>query len=322
MSNETNQEQGTALEAKPADETVEIQTPAAPAANTEVETGVEVEAKQAQPEEPRTEAITVEEVLAEDKAAAEESAKAEPEKELEAKADADKPKPEAEKELTVSQLRRKKRAELKAKAQQEITAKDTRIAELEAQVKVHTDNIVDTDTAQDYDEAILGNATHGALGAQKQAELDAARGQRDTAAANMAAKSHSEFTEKGKELEGVKDFEAVVYGQDVPFTSDTVDVLRELNNGPKMAYDLATKPDELNRLNAMSPMQRAIELGRMDAVFKAPTAVKKTTAPKPIKPTGSGSTATGKKPESEMSFAEMNAELGYDPKNPGHMKDK
>ena len=225
-------------------------------------------------------------------------------KEAETKEEAKKPSPSA--------LRRQRQREAKeadAKRIAELEAKATR---LEAEKKALEDAVVDTDDAENYDEAVQSNAINKAEAKRKTAEIEDTKRERATAAHEAATKARNEFAERGKEIEGVKDFEEVVFKDDTPFTPDTVAALMEIDNGPAIAYDLATKPDELAELNKLSPTQRAIKLGQMSATHNAPKPAIETKAPEPIKPTEDGGGLTTGKPESEMTYAEMQRHIRPD----------
>ena len=87
----------------------------------------------------------------------------------------------------------------------------------------------------------------------------------------------------------------------------------ECEHGPEIAYELAKNPDELKRIAAMSPLNAARALGRLEAKFAssdepstAPkTETKASAAPKPIKPVNAGSkTSASTKNPDQMSYRE------------------
>ena len=227
-------------------------------------------------------------------------------------------KTEEPKTPTASQARRQKQREARERDQAKIAEQTARIAELEADKAAYEARIVDADNAANYDEATQTNAVNKALSAQKSAEIERAKTEQATAAAQAAAQAREDFASRGKELGGITDFEAVVFADDVPFTQDTADAVMDLENGAAIAYDLAANPDKLANLNTMTPMQRAVELGRMSATISAPKAPVKSKAPEPIKPTQDAGGPSSGKPESEMSYAEMRASLGMKVNEPGY----
>lgn len=314
-----------------AEETTETGTAAAPAATQPAEvkrdfTDIETAKPEAKPEPVAAPSgATIEEQVVEDAATvmkeveAAEAAPAKPEEdkaaEEAAKAKAEEaPKTET---LSVNQARRQKQS-LAKERDRKIAEQNEKIARLEAEKAALESAKVDTDTAENYDEAVQTNAVNTALGAQKAAEIEQAKQERATAAREAATQARNEFAERGKKIEGVKDFEDVVFKDDIPFTPDTVAALMEIDNGPAIAYDLATKPEKLAELNELSPTQRAIKLGQMSATHTAPKPAIETKAPEPIKPTEDGGGLTTGKPESEMSYAEMRASLGMNVDKPGY----
>lgn len=293
----------------------EVTTEAAPTAEVKTEEAPKVETPIV--EDAATVLKEIEE--SEASAAANPADKSEPEKTAEQEAKKEEVETKEEpKKLSASALRRQKQKEAREADRARIAEQDAKIARLEAENKALQDGIVDTDTAENYDEAVQTNAVNTALGAQKTAEIEQAKREKATIAQETAIKARNEFAERGREIEGVTDFEDVVFKDDVPFTQDTVAALMEIDNGPAIAYDLATKPERLQELNALSPTQRAIKLGQMSATHSAPKPAIETKAPKPIKPTeDAGGLSTGK-PESEMSYAEMRASLGMNVNKPGY----
>lgn len=68
----------------------------------------------------------------------------------------------------------------------------------------------------------------------------------------------------------------------------------ESDFGPQLMYEFAKKPEELERINALSPEAAARAIGRLEAKFESTSSVTKTetekkitTAPKPITPVSS-----------------------------------
>lgn len=82
----------------------------------------------------------------------------------------------------------------------------------------------------------------------------------------------------------IPDYDAVVTASKLPVTSNVVEAIRDSDVGPALAYHLAKNPDVLDRLNAMTPMRAAIELGRLETTLAAPAARATSNAPAPINP--------------------------------------
>ena len=70
----------------------------------------------------------------------------------------------------------------------------------------------------------------------------------------------------------IPDLDRVLSTSDVPVASHVTEQLLDSEQGPQLAYHLATHPDVAERLNAMSPTQAARELGRLEATLSAVTA--------------------------------------------------
>ena len=83
------------------------------------------------------------------------------------------------------------------------------------------------------------------------------------------------------------DYDSVVGGAEAPVSSHVAESIIDSEVGPALAYHLARNPEVLTRLNSMSAMQSARELGRIEAsIVSAPTqtaatVAKTTTAPRP-----------------------------------------
>lgn len=79
--------------------------------------------------------------------------------------------------------------------------------------------------------------------------------------------------------------------------------------GPQIAYELAKNPNELNRINSMTPALLFKEIGKIEARIESrqqqPKTKTLTTAPKPISPvSGGSSTVTKSLSDPDISFAE------------------
>lgn len=119
------------------------------------------------------------------------------------------------------------------------------------------------------------------------------------------AREHSvAYAEKLEEArERITDFDEVV-GK-MRGTEIRIDVAREIaasDKGPLIAYHIATNPEKLDELNAMTPRELAREIGRLEATVRYPAAKTKTNAPKPSEKPKGGAAAS---PDpSKMSMAE------------------
>lgn len=93
--------------------------------------------------------------------------------------------------------------------------------------------------------------------------------------------------------EAMPDYHEVVGKSDVSAAPHVLESIIESDSGPQLAYHLAKNPDVAERLNDMTPLQAAREIGRLEAQLAQPKAEtppqKRTTnAPAPINPVRGG----------------------------------
>ena len=87
----------------------------------------------------------------------------------------------------------------------------------------------------------------------------------------------------------IPDFHDVLAASDVPMTSVMQQAIMESENGPKLAYHLATNPADAERIAGMTPIGAVRALTLIEEGFKKPVAVSKATPP--ITPVGSKATS-------------------------------
>ena len=80
------------------------------------------------------------------------------------------------------------------------------------------------------------------------------------------------------------DYETVVGSSEQPIAGHVYDALMDSERGPEMAYHMATHPEIAERLNKLSPIKAALELGRLETSLAAPTARPASKAPPPTTP--------------------------------------
>lgn len=112
-------------------------------------------------------------------------------------------------------------------------------------------------------------------------------------------------------LEAIPDYAEVVGASDVPAAPHVLESILDSDSGPQLAYHLAKNPELAEQLNAMTPVQAAREIGRLEAQLAQPktetTPPKRTTnAPAPINPVRGSNGQFSKAPE-QMSDAEWYA---------------
>ena len=88
---------------------------------------------------------------------------------------------------------------------------------------------------------------------------------------------------------GISDFDDVISSSSVPMTQAMQQMILESKVGPKVAYHLATNPEEATRIAGLTPIGAVRALTLIEEGFKKPVAVTKATPP--ITPVGSRSTS-------------------------------
>lgn len=112
-------------------------------------------------------------------------------------------------------------------------------------------------------------------------------------------------------LDAMPDYHEVVGGSDVPTEAHVLEAILDSEQGPQLAYHLAKHPDVAQRLNEMTPVQAAREIGRLEAQLaqpktETPPPKRTTNAPPPINPVRGSNGQFTKSPE-QMSDAEWYA---------------
>lgn len=107
--------------------------------------------------------------------------------------------------------------------------------------------------------------------------------------AQAAQKQTVEGWNKRVAAADIPDFHDVVAASDVPMTSIMQQAIMESENGPKLAYHLATNPADAERIAGMTPIGAVRALTLIEEGFKKPVAVSKATPP--ITPVGSKATS-------------------------------
>lgn len=135
---------------------------------------------------------------------------------------------------------------------------------------------------------------------------------------SAGASKQNLFHERAMALvERYPDIEAKVFNDpSAPINQTMAEVLMDSERGPEVAYYLSTHREEGQRIQKMSPLSAAREIGRIEAQLAAPKPKTQTTAPKPVPKVGGGSSRAAKDPD-KMSMDEWtawrNAQLGIVP---------
>ena len=120
--------------------------------------------------------------------------------------------------------------------------------------------------------------------------------ERSQAAEARAAEAKAQaWAERQSEFrEATPDYDAVVGKSAVQIAPHVVDTLLDSESGPELAYHLAKHPETVKRINALSPLSAARELGRIEATLSNPAAPQfkpASKAPAPITPVRSSAPA-------------------------------
>lgn len=158
---------------------------------------------------------------------------------------------------------------------------------------------------QDYESYLKAAAKHEArqeLQQQLSIHAKTAEQERAQAAQRQTADSWN------KKVEAVTaelpDFADVVGSSSVPMPDHVKAVVMQSDAGPKLAYYLATHPDEAEQIASQHPLQAIRSLVRIEDKIQAEKSVKKATdAPAPITPVGTK--AKSEKSPEDMSFNEF-----------------
>ena len=95
--------------------------------------------------------------------------------------------------------------------------------------------------------------------------------------------------------EATPDYDAVVGKSSVQVAPHVVDTLLDSDSGPELAYHLAKHPETVKRINSLSPLAAAREIGRIEASLSTPAAPRDkpaSKAPAPITPARSSAPAS------------------------------
>lgn len=82
----------------------------------------------------------------------------------------------------------------------------------------------------------------------------------------------------------IADYDTVVGSSELPIAAHVADALMDSERGPELAYHMATHPEVVDRLNKMSPLKAALELGKLETSISAPVAKPASKAPPPVSP--------------------------------------
>lgn len=123
-----------------------------------------------------------------------------------------------------------------------------------------------------------------------------------------------EFQAKVEEFKKtVDDFDDVIAEvYDVQISLGLQEAIRESDLSAQLLYELAKQPDELMRINSLSPFKQAIEVGKLEAKLQEKKAekkqeIKETKAPPPLKPVTAKGIPKVTKSVDDMTYEEYKA---------------
>lgn len=203
-------------------------------------------------------------------------------------------------------VRQKYEAEARAKMLEErVAAMEARqFAQQPAQQRVADVGEPTIDKFENFDEYVAAKAAYIA---NKQIESTLSEREQRQKAEREAAERAKTAESWNKRIAAatveMPDFEDVLSSSDVPMTPPMHEAIVESEVGPKLAYYLATHPDEAVNIARMSPIGAIRAIGRIEERLLAnKPVVKPTDAPPPVAPVGTRSPV--KKDPGKMSDAE------------------
>lgn len=91
----------------------------------------------------------------------------------------------------------------------------------------------------------------------------------------------------------IKDFDEVMgKAADMQIADYVAEAVQDSERGPEIFYHLAQHPEVADRLNGLSPLKAAMEIGRIEAQLSTPVVKRTSQAPVPITPITPGSNAS------------------------------
>jgi hypothetical protein len=114
-----------------------------------------------------------------------------------------------------------------------------------------------------------------------------AEAQQRNAQANEAATTKAYADRYAKAASTIPDFAEVMEDADVQVPNTAAHMLRNMEDGPVVAYHLQKNPAIAARLNAAAPMAQAVILGEIAASLRTSLKAQPSSAPAPGKPVGS-----------------------------------
>lgn len=204
----------------------------------------------------------------------------------------DEPKPVNKVQQRINQLTREKYEQRQENA--DLKARLEKLEKVKPEVETPdriAPNEDDFDTQQEYHTAnakyyadVSGDAAQARVTASDSANKETAaldQRQEDLKTKKVAFEANL----NGKRA-NFEDFEDVAYGHSF-MDMDLAEQIFEMDKGPEVAYHLGSNLDEAERIFALTPVQRARELTKLEFQVEALAPKKVSDAPDPINPLGS-----------------------------------
>lgn len=212
--------------------------------------------------------------------------------------------PEAEQEeMTKSKAKRERRKAVMQKLSDDLAAKNAELADYK-RLMGELPEPKESDF-EDYEDFRIAKALHN----RDKAEAGRAVSAREEAAKQAAQAAQQQalasFMEQEQDARAkYADYDQVT--RSMPLANETLDLAAQMDAGPDVIYHLGKNPDLAATVAGMSPVQQALELGRIEARLAMPQPKKITQAAEPITPVGATSATVTKDP-GDMSPQEYRA---------------
>jgi hypothetical protein len=95
------------------------------------------------------------------------------------------------------------------------------------------------------------------------------------------------------------DFDEVALNPSLPVSDSMAELIREMDDGPKVLYALGQNPNEAARIASLPPTLAAVELGRFAVKASLPQPKTVTNAPPPVNPLSGGVGSRNPDPDSQ-----------------------
>lgn len=215
--------------------------------------------------------------------------------------------------LSRNQRRKAQADRLRQEAEQAkaaLEASQARVRQLEQMAQGEAINEADFATFEDYQAALSARAAMKMMDdrakqeAMREAQSHEQRMQQLTAA--QQEEVNQQWVAQAQDAAArYADFEQVVGNPRLNITPQVADMIKDMDQGADVAYQLGLNPELANQISSMPPLQAAMHLGSIQARLARPAPRTVTTAPDPINPVKA--TGTASKAPAKMTMAEYRA---------------